>query len=114
MELGAPVTDENGELVRRGFAAANADGQSGTELSQAAQLGTRIGYSTAGLVIGSRTFCEEQFQRYRHAFGPKRRTDARPLRDGNWGGLCAANRHGSVLRLPLPRGTASASNSQAG
>ena len=88
LELGTPVTDENGELVRRGFAAANADGQSGTELSQAAQLGTRIGYSTAGLVIGSRTFCEEQFQRYRHAFGPKRRTGARPSRHGNWSGLC--------------------------
>ncbi len=88
VELGAPVIDESGELVRRGFAAANADGQSTTKLGQAAQLGTRIRYFTASLVIGSRTFCEEQFRRYRQAFGPKRRTGARPSRHGNWSGLC--------------------------
>ena len=82
LELGAPVTDENGELVRRGFAAT----EDGTQLSQAAQLSTRIRYFTASLVIGSRTFCEEHF--HRHALGPKRQNGARPLRHGNWGGLC--------------------------
>ena len=91
-ELGAPVVDENGEVVRRGFAAANAEGneegKGDTKLSQAAQLGTRVRYFTASLVIGSRSFCEEHFRRYRHAFGPKRQTGARPLRHGNWGGLC--------------------------
>ena len=92
MELGAPVRDEQGEVVQPGFAPAEGDGEIGGEsdgrLSPAARLGVRVRYFTASLVIGSRSFCEEHFQRYRQAFGPKRRTGARPLRHGDWGGLC--------------------------
>ena len=88
LELGAPVIDEGGELVRPGFAAIQCESQGKGKLSQAERLGTRVRYFTAGLVIGSRAFCEEQFHRYRQAFGPKRQTGARPWRHGNWDGLC--------------------------
>ena len=84
MELGAPVVDGNGQLVRPGFEAAEGE----SKLSQAALLSTRVRYFTAGLVIGSRAFCEEHFHRYRDNFGPKRQTGARPWRHRDWGGLC--------------------------
>jgi REP element-mobilizing transposase RayT len=92
LELGAPVLDIDGQLVRPGFEAAEGQGDrqanGGGKLSQAAKLNTRVRYFTAGVAIGSRAFCEEQFQRYRQAFGPKRKTGARPWRHGDWGGLC--------------------------
>jgi REP element-mobilizing transposase RayT len=89
-ELGAPVIDEQGGVVRRGFGGAGAGGESkgNGNPGPAARLGTRIRYFTASLVIGSRAFCEEHFRRYRYAFGPNRQSGARPLRHGNWGGLC--------------------------
>jgi hypothetical protein len=86
LELGAPVRDDNGQLVRPGFEAPESESKG--KLSRAALLGTRVRYFTAGLVIGSRSFCEEHFRRYRSAFGPKRQTGARPWRHGDWGGLC--------------------------
>ncbi len=56
--------------------------------SPAALLRCRVRYFTASLAIGSRRFCEDVFQRYRSNFGPRRTTAARPLRHGNWAGLC--------------------------
>jgi REP element-mobilizing transposase RayT len=88
LELGAPVMDENGELVRPGFEVTDGEGQRKGKLSPPALLGTRVRYFTASLAIGSRAFCEEQFHRYRDAFGPKRQTGARPWRHRDWGGLC--------------------------
>lgn len=107
LELGAPVMDIDGQPVRPGFAAAgdqgsdggNGGGEGGSEggsegggegkLSRVALLGVRVRYFTAGLVIGSRAFCEEQFRRHRGSFGPKRRSGARPWRHRDWGGLCS-------------------------
>lgn len=84
MELGAPVVDEAGNNVRAGFEPAEAGGR----LTRRALLLTRVRYFTDGLAIGSRSFCEELFHRYRNEFGPKRQSGARPWRHGEWDGLC--------------------------
>jgi len=84
IELGAPVVDEAGKTVRAGFE----PGEAGGELTRGALLRTRMRYFTDGLAIGSRSFCEELFHRYRNEFGPKRQSGARPWRHGEWGGLC--------------------------
>jgi hypothetical protein len=47
-----------------------------------------VRYFTAGLVIGTREFCDAVFRRYRDQFGPNRKSGARPWRQGDWGGLC--------------------------
>jgi hypothetical protein len=47
-----------------------------------------VRYFTASLAIGTRAFCEEVYHRYRSSFGPNRKSGARPLRHGDWGGLC--------------------------
>ena len=83
IELGAPVVDEAGNVVRAGFEPEEAGGK----LTQRSLLSTRVRYFTAGLAIGSRAFCEELFQRYRNEFGPNRQSGARPWRHGEWGEL---------------------------
>jgi len=83
IELGAPVLDEAGNVIRTGFEPEEAGGK----LTQRTLLSTRVRYFTAGLAIGSRAFCEELFQRYRNKFGPNRQSGARPWRLGEWGEL---------------------------
>jgi len=58
-------------------------------------LRCRVRYFTDGVVLGSRTFVEEAFQRHRAFFSPKRATGARKLKHAD--GLYAARR----LRLDL-------------
>jgi len=60
----------------------------GGELSRHDLLRCRVRYFTDGVVLGSREFVESVFARHRDLFGPKRRTGARRLRHGDWGGLC--------------------------
>jgi putative transposase len=52
-------------------------------------LRCRVRYFTDGLAIGGSDFLEQVFLRYRGHFGPNRRTGARPMRFGEWEGLCA-------------------------
>jgi len=62
--------------------------EAGGELSRHELLRCRVRYFTDGVVLGSREFVEGVFVRHRNLFGPKRRTGARKLRHGDWGGLC--------------------------
>jgi REP element-mobilizing transposase RayT len=57
-------------------------------LSTATLLRCRVRYFSDGVVLGSRAFVEEIFQRYRVSFGAKRQDGARPMRHGAWEGLC--------------------------
>ncbi len=51
-------------------------------------LRCRVRYFSDGLVLGSKVFVEEVFNKYRDQFGPKRCTGARPMKYGQWDGLC--------------------------
>ena len=51
-------------------------------------LRCRVRYFSDGLALGSQAFLETVFQRYRGHFGPHRQSGARPMRFGDWGGLC--------------------------
>ena len=42
-----------------------------------------------GLVLGSQAFVDSIFARYRSQFSPNRKSGARPLRFGDWQGLCS-------------------------
>jgi putative transposase len=71
----------------------------GGGLSRGQFLRCRIRYMTEGAVIGSRAFVEDWFAGVRATFG-KRQTGARPMKGGDFGGLCALR----DLRHPLGLG----------
>ena len=50
-------------------------------------LRCRVRYFSDGVVLGSRTFVEDTFQKHKDQFGLKRETGARPMKHGNWGDL---------------------------
>lgn len=60
----------------------------GGELSKGELLHCRVRYFSDGVVLGSREFVESVFSRHREEFGLKRKTGARRMRHGDWGGLC--------------------------
>jgi putative transposase len=68
----------------------------GGELTRAQLLRCRIRYLTEGAVIGSRAFVEDWFAGVREVFG-QRQTGARPMKGGDFGGLCSLRN----LRDPL-------------
>jgi REP element-mobilizing transposase RayT len=59
----------------------------GGSVPLAVLLRCRVRYFTDGLVVGSREFVEDYFQRQKEHFGKKRRTGARKMRGGEWEGL---------------------------
>jgi hypothetical protein len=61
---------------------------SGGRLSKAELLHCKVRYLSDGIVLGSKTFVEDIFQKYRGEFGLKRKTGARKPRHGEWGALC--------------------------
>ncbi len=61
--------------------------RSGGQISCAEALRLRIRYLRDGLVLGSEEFVNGIFQKYRHQFGPKRKTGARRLRGLPFSGL---------------------------
>ena len=65
----------------------------GGELPLPDLLRCRVRYFTVGLALGSRTYVDDVFQRYRARFGAQRRTGARPMRHG-FAGLFTARRLG--------------------
>ena len=81
---------ELGQPIKRGFskdevkAVLDARGK----LPMADVLRCRVRYFSDGLVLGSGEFVERVFKRYRSEFGLKRKTGARPMRFGQWNGLC--------------------------
>ncbi len=60
----------------------------GGRLSKQELLQCRVRYLSDGVVMGSRSFVEEVFAKHRDQFGLKRKTGARPMKYGDWGGLC--------------------------
>ncbi len=90
-DAGVEVRDGEGNLTRRGVSAEEIEAvrAAGGKLSAAQLLHCRVRYFTDGVAIGSKAFVESVFQAHRSRFGPKRSTGARPLRWGDWGGLCA-------------------------
>jgi hypothetical protein len=62
--------------------------EEGGKLSKQELLQCRVRYLSDGVVLGSKTFVEEVFVKHRDQFGLKRKTGARPMKYGNWDGLC--------------------------
>jgi hypothetical protein len=60
----------------------------GGRLSKAELLHCKVRYLSDGVVLGSKTFVEDIFQKHRSEFGLKRKTGARKPRYGEWGALC--------------------------
>ena len=70
------------------YCGAVADGGalSGDESISLAQY--RVRYFVDGVMFGTRSFIENMFQKKRHLFCESRKTAARKMRGGDWGGLC--------------------------
>lgn len=62
--------------------------EEGGRLPKAEALRCRVRYFSDGVVLGSREYVEGIYKRYRNEFGLKRRSGARAMRSGDWGGLC--------------------------
>jgi REP element-mobilizing transposase RayT len=95
--------DPEGRPLRQGFAPEQVQKvlETGGRLPMHELLRCRVRYFSDGLALGSKAFLEEVFQRYRGHFGPRRLCGARPMRFGDWGGLCTLR----DLRLqPVSRG----------
>ena len=60
----------------------------GGQLSKQELMQCRVRYLSDGVVLGSRSFVEEIFAKHRDQFGLKRKTGARAMKYGDWGGLC--------------------------
>jgi hypothetical protein len=60
------------------------------ELTQAQLIRCRVRYFTDGVVLGSRRYVNEFFEEKREYFGARRKTGARKMRGGQWGGLWTA------------------------
>ena len=48
----------------------------------------RVRYFVDGVILGTSEFVEKMFQKRRHLFCESRKTAARKMRGGDWGGLC--------------------------
>jgi len=75
----------------------------GGTLPKGQALRCRVRYFSDGVILGSRSFVDEAFARHRHYFSAKRTTGARPMRHGQWDGLCTLRRlRMSVIQIPHP------------
>lgn len=61
--------------------------EKGGKLSLPELLRMRVRYFTAGVVIGSREFVEKVYREHYQRYVPKRKSGARRMKGGNWGGL---------------------------
>jgi len=66
--------------------------EAGGRLSLAEALHCRVRYFSDGMILGSRTFVDDMFARYRDNFGVHRTTGARRMTGSRWKGLYAARR----------------------
>lgn len=95
--------DPEGRPIRQGFTPEELGEviETGGRLPMHELLRCRVRYFSDGLALGGQEFLESIFRRYRGQFGPKRQSGARPMRFGDWGGLCTLR----DLRLaPISRG----------
>jgi REP element-mobilizing transposase RayT len=79
----------DGSPMRRGFSRDQVEEvlNSNGKLPMHDLLRCRVRYFSDGVVLGSRTFVEDTFQKHKDQFGLKRQTGARPMKHGNWGDL---------------------------
>ena len=59
----------------------------GGKLSLAAALRCRVRYFTDGVVLGSKEFVDEFFEKRRASFGKSRNSGARRMKGASWGTL---------------------------
>jgi hypothetical protein len=74
----------------------------GGKLSYGELLHCRVRYFSDGMIIGSKEFVNQVFREHRELFSEKRKDGARPMKLGEWRGLCSVR----ALRLApvLPPG----------
>ena len=102
-EGGQRREDLHGRTVRKGVSRERAAEvlDRGGRLTRATVLRCRVRYFTDGAVIGSRAFVDGVFEANRLRFGANRKTGARPMRFGEWAGLCAMrDLQVDVIRAP--------------
>jgi REP element-mobilizing transposase RayT len=82
--------DPEGRAIKKGFSPEKVEEvlRTGGKLPMHVLLHCRVRYFSDGLVLGSKEFTDKVFNRYRDQFGSKRESGARPMRYGEWGGLC--------------------------
>ena len=90
-EGGQRRENEQGRTVRKGVSRERVEKvwAEGGRLSRLELLHCRIRYFTSGAVIGSRAFVDKYFNANRSRFGDRRKTGARPMRHGEWNGMCS-------------------------
>ncbi|MFT5465048.1 MAG: putative transposase [Verrucomicrobiales bacterium] len=90
-EGGQRTEDRQGRTVRKGVSRENTEKvwAEGGRLSRRELLHCRVRYLTKGVAIGTRAFVERVFQHNRTRFSPNRKSGARPMRHGDWGGMCS-------------------------
>jgi putative transposase len=83
-----------GTPTKPGFSQSEVDRvlASGGQLAVRQALQCRVRYFSDGLILGSRTYVDDAFLRYRDRFGVKRKSGARSIREIAWGDLCTARR----------------------
>lgn len=82
--------DSEGRAIRQGFKPEEVEAvvKAGGKLPMHELLRCRVRYFSDGLALGSQAFVDGVFSRYQSHFGSKRQTGARPMRFGQWMGLC--------------------------
>jgi len=75
----------------------------GGALPKGQALRCRVRYFSDGVILGSRDFVNEAFNRHRSYFSARRTTGARPMKHADWAGMCTARRlRMSVIQIPQP------------
>jgi len=89
---GKVVLDDDGQVIRRGFAAETAEmvinRQQGA-IARPVLVKMRLRHFSEGVAIGSKAFLELVFQARRDAFPARRVDGARKIQGVRWGGLMA-------------------------
>ncbi len=88
-EDGRERGDDDGKVIKRGFAAETSDEVLAGEgaLARRVLVRARVRYFSDGVALGSKAFVDELFRQRKEGFGVKRLDGARKMRDVNWGGL---------------------------
>ena len=75
--------------------------EKGGGLSPAERVQFRVRYLSDGAELGTRSFVEEIFEKHREQFGLKRKSGARPMKSGDWGGLFRAGEENGSVRAAV-------------
>jgi putative transposase len=80
----------DGKVIKEGFSEEDVEKvlAEGGRLPLDELLRCRVRYFSDGLVLGSKEYVNGVFRKYRGRFGVKRKTGAREMRHGDWGGVC--------------------------